>query len=294
MNVGVLVTNYRAWPLTEHAIHEVLRWSGVGFTRVLVVDDASDAPVLLAGHPNVLIHRNPVNLGYVKSVNLGMRSMSEDVVLLLDCDAYPLMDLAPGILKHFDEDAKLGALGLSEVSKDGQTRLSGEPEPTLAHFLLGQAIASFCSKRDWFLGKRFVLHSCCMAVRRSAFVQIGGFDEDFDFLDADIDFSMRLQNAGWQVATDAGLRCYHQGSGSPQATSRRVVRYHRNRWQLLRKHGKLRLPFVCRVLLGLRHLGEFAALALLKCLHIRQVADINDKLIGRRELLRTVLANYYS
>jgi hypothetical protein len=294
INVGVLMTNYCAWPLSERGIREVLRWSGEHITRIVVVDDASDAPESFAGHPNVLIRRNSENLGYVRSVNVGMRLMSDDVVLVLDCDAHPVMDLVPGILKHFEGNAKLGALGLFEAGKDGRTRIAGEAEPTLPHFLLGQALGESCARRGWFLGKRFVLHSCCMVVRRNAFEEVGGFDEEFDFLDADTDFSMRLQDAGWQVATDSGLRCYHEGSGSPQAISRRVVRYHRNRWRLLQKHGKLRFPFACRILLGLRHLSEFAALTAMKSLRVRPAADVDDKLTGRRELLRTVLANYGS
>ncbi|MGD1089242.1 MAG: glycosyltransferase family 2 protein, partial [Verrucomicrobiota bacterium] len=287
MNIDVLITNYRAWNLTQKAIHEVLRWSGDEISRMIVIDDDSDAPDHFPDSDKVTIQRNSKNVGLVRSLNLGMRLTTAEVVLLLDCDAYPLMNLIPGILKHFTEDSHLGALGFFELRPNGRTRIAGGNEPTLAHFLLGRLGGRF-ARRGWFLGKRFVLHACCMAVRRSAFEQIGGFDEEFDWLDFDADFSMRLLDAGWLIEADAALKCFHQGSGSPQATSRRVMRFHRNRWLLLKKHDKVPFITICRLILILRHYSEWALLQLSGALRLRTQNELDDKLAGRRYLIRSV------
>lgn len=291
--VGVLITNYKAWPLTEKAIRAVLQWSGNSVSKIVVVDDASDAPATFAGSDKVTIHRNSQNLGYVRSVNVGMRFFTEDIVLFLDCDAYPLMDLVPAILKRFEGEPRLGALGLFERDENGKARLAGEPEPTLMHFLLGQSLGQRCADKGLFVGERYVLYSCCMAVRGEAFMQIGGFDEAFDFLDGDTDFSMRLQDAGWGVKTDSSLQCFHRGSGSPQTTSRRVVRHHYNRWMLLRKHGRVQLLPLCRLVLKLRHVCEWILLQLVKFFRLKPTEEVDDKLCGRAQLIRTV-ANDYS
>jgi GT2 family glycosyltransferase len=290
--IGVLITNYQSWPLTEKSIKEVLRWSGKGISKIVVVDDASDAPEKFPESEKVVIHRNPKNLGYVRSVNVGMRLLDDEVVLFLDCDAYPLMDLVPRIIEHFQDEPTLGALGIFESDANGKARIAGEHEPTLIHFLLGQALAMRCAQHGWFAGKRFLLYSCCMAVRRKAFEQIGGFDEKFDFLDGDTDFSMRLQDAGWQVKTDSTLQCFHRGSGSPQTTARRVVRHHRNRWLLLRKHGKVKSPQLCRLLLKVRHICEWTLLMIVKLFHLRPAEELQDKLSGRIKLLRSVSHDY--
>jgi hypothetical protein len=291
-SIGVLITNYQSWPLTENAIREVLRWSGNNISKIVVVDDASDATGKFPDSDKVVIHRNPKNLGYVRSVNVGMRLLDDELVLILDCDAYPLMDLVPRILEQFQDEPRLGALGIFESDASGKARIAGEPEPTLLHFLLGQALAMRCARQGWFAGKRFVLYSCCMAVRRKAFEQIGGFDEQFDFLDADTDFSMCLQDAGWLVKTDPTLQCFHRGSGSPQTTARRVVRHHRNRWLLLRKHGQVRSPQLCRFLLKARHICEWILLMIAKLFHLRPAEELQDKLHGRRQLLDSVSRDY--
>src|ERR1700730_15327054 len=98
MHVGILITNYQAWALSSRAVAEVRRWSEDSIARIVVVDDASDAPSDMGADNDILIHRNQQNLGYVASVNVGMKLLTEDVVVLLDCDAYPLMNLVPTIL----------------------------------------------------------------------------------------------------------------------------------------------------------------------------------------------------
>lgn len=292
LTVGVLITNFCAWPLTEKAIGEVLRWSGNGISKIVVVDDASDAPANCPTSNKVSIHRNEKNLGYVRSVNAGMKLLHEEVILFLDCDAYPLMDLVPGMIRHFEADPKLGALGFFEVNGECKTRIAGDYEPTLMSFLAGQAFGAWLTRRGWCMGKRFALHSCCMAVRRQAFESVGGFDEVYDFLDADTDFSMRLMDAGWRIQTDANLKCFHRGSGSPQTTAKRVLRYHRNRWLLLRKHKLARLTNICRAILWLRHAFELLVLHSIQLLKQDSNENLQDKLAGRRKLLHSVKRDY--
>jgi GT2 family glycosyltransferase len=138
------------------------------------------------------------------------------------------------------------------------------------------------------------LHSCGLVVRRTAFEEVGGFDESFDFLDADTDFSLRLRKAGWRLAKSDDLVAYHEGGGSPQSTAKRVLRHHRSRWQLLEKHGKLTRPLLTRLLLLLRHALELAALRLTGPLLASDPRVRADKLAGRRALVRCAWQAYRS
>ena len=99
---------------------------------------------------------------------------------------------------------------------------------------------------------------CAVALRRAAFLNVGGFDEGFDWLDADLDMSLRLHEAGWQLQTDPSLKACHRGGGSFQTTAQRVFRFHRNRWRLLTKHRRIRHPALLKLGLAARHGLEFA------------------------------------
>ena len=129
-----------------------------------------------------------------------------------------------------------------------------------------------------------------MAVRRSAFLNVGGFDESFDFLDADMDFSWSLLEHGWNTAITSDVLCYHPGGGSPQSTGQRVLRLHRNRWRLLCKHGHVRWQALAKLLLFLRHLIETGVLALL-CL-TPLTRRFRPKFKTRWQLLTSVARGY--
>jgi hypothetical protein len=296
LSVSVLITNYETWPDAARCARSAVEHAGDQLDEVLIVDDCSEntGPDDLPEPIRVL--RNDTNQGYVRSVNIGFSHLDSDLVVLLDSDAEPLMDFVPGVREAFREDADLGALALHLVDRDGKPTGAVSPEPTVFHYVLGQQASSWL--RRITTGDRrpsrdqMCLHSCGMAVRREAFESVGGFDEAFDFLDADTDFSMRLRQAGWRLGKSEDIVAYHEGGGSPQSTAKRVVRHHRNRWRLLQKHGKLEQPLMIKVALALRHGLEYGLLRTVGTLITRSTVERKDKLTGRRVLLRRLWTDY--
>jgi GT2 family glycosyltransferase len=259
----------------------------------LLVDDASDNSEYAELPLNIRIIRNNKNLGYVNSVNIGFAASSADVVLLLDSDAYPKMDLTAKVCEEFLSQPDLGALGFYLVDEKGQATGSSSPDPSWVELLLGQRLGDIYGR--YVKNSPTVLmnlHSCAIAVRREAFESVGGFDANFDFLDADIDFSMRLRQKGWRLGSESKLVVFHKGGGSFQKTSTRVVRHHINRWRLLNKHGKLRWPRLLKLGLILRHSTELILFWLARPLMINSKDILKDKLEGRRVLLKTVWSGY--
>lgn len=296
MTLGVLITNYQAWPTTLATLEAVIELcpAAAELAQIIVVDDASDAPSIWDKDPRVTIHRNKQNLGYVRSVNVGMALLQVDVVIMLDCDARPLNAFAQEVRRHFAADEKLGSLGFTQTDDSQVLRRSGEPTPTLREFIIGPAFFSRlpASIVHWFLpaGRRLCIHSCCMAVRRSAFLNVGGFDENFDFLDGDMDFSWSLLEHGWNTGITPDILCFHPGGGSPQSTAQRVLRNHRNRWLLLCKHGRIELHSLVKTALFFRHLLECFSLLFLVLTPLRN--GIISKLKTRFSLLLGVKNGY--
>lgn len=291
--ISVLITNYNTWPQTQQCIQELERWSGDQIHQILVIDDASTQPPPEDLPARVRVSRNPQNRGYVGSVNVGFGQLEEDLVLVMDSDAYPMMDLIPPILQAFTEEPHLGILGFSLVDRQGHPTGSHELEPDVMGLFLGQKLDGYWGQwiRPLYC-RQFTIFSCAMAVRRQAFVQIGGFDESFDFLDGDVDFSMRMAAAGWRVRRDQTLVACHEGGGSPQTMARRVVRHYRNRWRLLHKHGRLAWPWALKPGLAARHATELAILSSLGRILFPDRAVLEDKVSSRRQLLNEVWSGY--
>lgn len=296
LSVSVLITNYETWPDAARCARAAAEYSGDALEEVLIVDDCSSGTGPNDLPPPIRVVRNETNKGYVRSVNIGFSHFNSDIVVLLDSDAEPLMDLVPGVRESFAEMPKLGALALHLVDRDGNPTGAVSPEPTVGQYVMGQKAGSWFRRvtqsDDLPPPERMCLHSCGMAVRREAFEEIGGFDEEFDFLDADTDFSMRLRQAGWRLRKSEDLVAYHEGGGSPQSTAKRVVRHHRNRWRLLKKHDKLHFPRSTKLILALRHSMEYGLLLALGSFITNSSEEREDKIHGRRILLRRVWDNY--
>ena len=94
-----------------------------------------------------------------------------------------------------------------------------------------------------------------LAVRKSDFLKLGGFDEDFEFHMEEIDLSWRLWNSGKKVVFTPLSEIFHLGGGSLAMGSPRKVYYNfRNNLFMLQKNlsGKqLLLKLPVRVLLDI-------------------------------------------
>jgi GT2 family glycosyltransferase len=292
-SVSVVVTNYNTAEHTLRCVDALDRFKNAGPIDVVVVDDGSTEPIRDRLPSWVSLIENPTNRGYVRSVNIGVRRTTGDVVLLLDSDAAPLCDALTPVAMSFSERPRLGALGFQLVDRRGHPTGATAPEPTVLGLAVGQALEQWLQRRaSIYFGKAFTIHSCALAFRRSAFDSLGGFDEGFDFLDADTDFSMRLRRAGWELDIDLGIRILHEGGGSPQSTARRVMRFHANRWRVLEKHGRLRHPLALKAALATRHAAELVLLGGPARLMSHDPGARADKLNGRRQLLAKVWRAY--
>jgi GT2 family glycosyltransferase len=295
LSISVVVTNYNTNDLTVRCLDGLERHSGGRTMQVIVVDDASTEKLAGALSDRVELVENRTNQGYVRSVNIGVGRATGDVVVLLDSDACPVSDFVTPTVEAFARNPRLGALGFHLVDSTDRATGATQPEPTALGLALGQALEQRFSR--WVhrhADGRFTIHSCALAFRRQAFLEMGGFDEGFDFLDADTDFSMRLRRAGWQFEMADDVRILHEGSGSPQTTSKRVVRFHANRWRLLEKHGLIKHPLLLRGFLAMRHAAELAWLSRPARFWPDHGLNRADKLSGRRRLIATVWNSYRS
>lgn len=292
LTISVLITNFNTWALTQKCVEELLRFSGEAISELLIVDDGSTEPMPEKFPEGVRIFAHTPNKGYVASVNIGFSNLGSDIVLILDSDAYPLTDLVKPLAQEFEQDEQLGAVGLNLVDEFGKPTGSFQHEPHAFGFIIGQQLEASLNRQFSINKKRPIcLYSCGMAVRRKAFEYIGGFDENFDFLDADIDFSMRLRKAHWKVEMGSGLLAFHKGGGSYQTHAKRILRFHKNRWFLLEKHNYITSAFLAKMLLAVRHFFEYFILIFVGKI-ITTDEMLEQKIASRKKLLGSVWSGY--
>lgn len=292
LSVGVLVTNYNSWELARQCIEAHLALHGDRLARVVLLDDASPTPPPFDSDGRYELIVNPTNLGFAANLNKGVALMGTDIVLIFDADARPLTPYLDALLAAFEADPKLALTGFATVDEAGQPTPSHDKEPNIWSLILGQAVYARLQKWIERPEKRVILWLCTLGVRRTAFEALGGFDEGFDLLEADVDLSMRVHRAGWRLQFLPDVVAVHSGGGTPMTLSSRLLRFYANRWRVLAKHGKVALPGVCKLLILLRLRVELAVLRALGAKLFPDPAVRRDKLAGRQRIIRYCRQNF--
>lgn len=163
-----------------------------------MVDNSSDeetADVVRTAHGNVRLVRTGENLG-IAGRNRGAEIASHDLILMLDDDSYPLPGAVEEFVDMFERIPRLAVVG-------GLVRDVDEAKEVV----LDTQVGTF----DWWLrdGRTgpppdegfpafFFPEGACM-VRRTAYLDVGGFYEPFFFASTEVDLATRLLAAGWAV-----------------------------------------------------------------------------------------------
>jgi len=240
--LAVILPVYRGREMTLLCLSRVLA-SVPRDTRIIVVDDASPEPELstalddLALARQIVLIRNPRNLGFPGSVNRGMTAAGDRDVVLLNSDAL----VPPGWLERL-QDAALSAPDIGTVAplSNDATILSYprvddlQPPPPGSEIDRIDALA-------WKSNGAAVLDiptsvGFCMYIRAACRAETGLFREDVfaQGYGEENDFCMRARHLGWRHVAAPGVFVAHIGGQSFGAARAHLLR--RNQTILERLH----------------------------------------------------------
>ncbi|MGB6686600.1 MAG: glycosyltransferase [Terracidiphilus sp.] len=292
LSLAILVTNYNTWEIAKRCVDACFQQDRGRFDRLLVYDDCSTEESAGEFPESTQLYKGCPNLGLTKALNVAFGMVKEDIVVLFDSDAYPTTPFCDSVKDLFAEDPQLGLITLRTIGRTGKPTQSFAAEPNVWSLLLGQNL--YAKMERWLADRsgRIVVFTCAMAVRKCAFDELRGFDEAFDWIDLDLDFSMRMNRSRWRVEIAPGPRVFHEGGGAPQLTRKRVGRFYKNRWYLLNKFHRIRMKKVVKALILARLYIEYTILRVAGKLLFSDETIRNDKVMGRRELIRFCTDTY--
>lgn len=179
--------------------------------RVVVVDNGSSPGPTMPDDPRVLLLTNTENRGVAVARNQGVRAGASEFAVLLDSDARLHDGSLARLLAPFAE----AGIGMTVPSFTEQTAAaSAGAAPTLLRKVARVAgwTSEYRSTRprgevDWW-DVDFGI-GACQVFRRAAFDQVGGIDETFFYGPEDVDFCLRIRDAGWRVVQIADVVVDH-------------------------------------------------------------------------------------
>lgn len=251
--VTVAVVSFNTRALLLRCLRSLEPDVDAGRAQVWVVDNGSTD-----GSPEAVREAAPwarllepgSNLGFGRAVNLIARRTSGPWLACANAD----VALEPGTLANMlsaGEVAGVGCVAPRLVLEDGSTQHSVYPFPTIAFtvaFNLGlQRVArrmgdELCLEGFWNPERRRTVPwaiAAFLLLRRDAFDEVGGFDEERWIYAEDLDLGWRLHDAGWSTRYEPEARVLHS-SGAATAIAfgdQRVPRITRETYAVLAKRG---------------------------------------------------------
>jgi hypothetical protein len=263
--VDVIIVNYRSYEELARCLASLER-SRATLGQVVVVDHESDLTAASRIHEKFgwaqLIERS-TNEGFATGVNLGAKSTRAPFFLLLNPDCVADGDAIARMLAYMQTRPDAAIVGPGILNVDGTVQGSARRFPGVTTAIAGRS--SWLTRRfpnnplsrhnlpalergtqpidvDWVSG-------ACMLVRRTAFEQVSGMDEQFFLYWEDADLCRRLSQKGWRTAYFPRATIIHAGGRSSiHAFRESLSAFHASALLLFRKHAtgpsRLLLPLV--------------------------------------------------
>lgn len=203
MRASVIVPLYNDADTIRACLNALLAQSIAAQLEIVVVDDGStDAgPEQVAQYPARLL-RQP-NAGPAAARNTGARAAQGEILLFLDADCIAPPQWAEQMLAAFDAPDIVAAMG-------GIDSATSERLPQLMQTEIEERYKKLAGARyiDFFA-------SVAVAIRRDAFLALGGFREDFRYSE-DGELAYRIHDQGGKIVL---------------AQAGRVSHHHQTRWR---------------------------------------------------------------
>lgn len=263
MKLSIIIVNYNTRKYLLAALQSIKVSKDKIAKEVIVVDNASTD-----GSASLAAIKNKHNLGYATANNQGIKKARGEFILLLNSDTKILPETLQTMVDFMDEHPDVGVSTCRVELEDGSLDPAchrGFPTPwaSLTYFL-GLEKISLQSKlfaqyhQSW---KNFgVPHEidtpagAFYLIRKKVIDQVGLLDENYFMYAEDIDWSLRIKQAGWKImyVPDTKIIHYKKKSGrdttDPHLRSRTSGHFFQTMKLFYDKHYKDRYPWAIRQL----------------------------------------------
>lgn len=218
-NVGIVISNYNGWQDTVQCLESLQKQTYRDF-EIILLDDAStnDSVQQMQKHltENTVFLPQEANVGFAAANNVGMRRALADGcdwVLLLNNDTVA----APDFLETLLRETPAGAVSCPKMlfldppdeiwfAGGELDRATGKVRHLGGHEKDGPAFAE--KKQVSFIT------FCCVLLPRQVIEQVGFLDETLFMYCEDVDYCIRLADAGVPLWFLPDARIWHKAGGS--------------------------------------------------------------------------------
>jgi GT2 family glycosyltransferase len=200
-------------------------------THITVVDNgSSDRSIeyLRRSHPSAAIIRLGTNRGFAAAYNIAIRQAQSDLVAILNNDARVARSWLSELVASLDRHQAVATSSMILDWEGAKIDFAGALPTFLGHSWQldhGEPVGLQYAERPLLFAS-----GGSMLIRRDAFLEAGGFDEDYFAYFEDVDLGWRLNVLGHRIVFAPQAITYHRlhGTASGWAHALRLRLYERN------------------------------------------------------------------
>lgn len=247
----------------------ILNWNGEKFLRdflplvekhsheladVYVIDNCSTDQSLAyirQHHPEVKIVELPVNYGFAGGYNHGLKHIPNEYFVLLNSDVEVTEGWIEPVIRYIESVPFMVACQpkILDYHRKSWFEYAGA-----AGGYIDKDAYAFCAGRMFFEFEEdhqqyaentevFWASGASLFIRRDAWHEVGGLDEDFFAHMEEIDLCWRLKNRGYKVGSCRESIVYHYGGGTldRQSPFKTYLNFRNNLYMIVKNHRESNL-----------------------------------------------------
>jgi N-acetylglucosaminyl-diphospho-decaprenol L-rhamnosyltransferase len=252
--MAVVVVSFNTRAVLERCLRSVIAAAPV---ETVVVDNGStdgSLDLVRDSFPGCRLIVSDQNRGYGEAANQGIAACSAPMILLLNSDTVLAPEALCALGGYLADRPQVALAGPRLVNCDGSLQRSTYSYPSAADVFLAESGLHLALRHVPLLRER--LHrtwshttarpvpwvlGAALAIRRSAFEAVGGFDPAYFMYGEEVDLCRRLEGAGFETHFAPVTTVVHMGGAStsmvPDAMRRELLI---SRKRYLRRHGSPR------------------------------------------------------
>ncbi len=205
--ISIIIVNYNGMRWIDDCFRSIFAQK-IKKLEIIFIDNHSidgSTQMVEKKYPSVLVIKNKTNLGFGKANNTGAKKASGKILLFLNTDT------------------KLHPHCLSEILHQMLTKNIDLAGPKLLDFAghdlnRGRKLTlDIVGSLAW--GKKTTMvEGCCLAIKKTVFNRLGGFDNKFFMYSEDLDLCWRAWLLGYKIKITNSAVINHFGGGSSLPT----------------------------------------------------------------------------
>lgn len=206
---SIIIPNYNGKSLLQNCIRSIKQHTHTPYEIIVVDNGSNDGSLAFCYEEQVKFISFPINHGFPKACNAGMKLAKGEALMLLNNDTIVTTNWLDNMLRCLYSQENIGIVGPLTNHASGQQKIK-EPFTTIEE--MAEMINQVNPSR-WFEIHRIV--GICMLFKRSLLSSVGYLDEQFSPGHyEDDDYCYRARLAGYRLMVAGDVFIYHEGSAS--------------------------------------------------------------------------------